>query len=411
MTIGYVAQVFPHLTMTFVYREVLALRAHGLDVRTFSTWRPKLDELSEEAKPLVEDTFYVFPLDWPRFLLSHARYLLTRPRRYLGTLWFCLTREHKTLKNRLRTFYHFCEAVPVAREVERRNIEHLHVHFALNAATIALVVSRLTDTTFSFTAHANDIFVNPILLPEKIEAARFIIAISDYNTRFLHDIVPSQETLDKIHLVRYGVDVQKFSPPDCRPDNDPPIVLAVGRLVEKKGFPYLIKACRILADQGCDFRCLIVGGGPQEASLSRMIEANDLSDYVSLEGVIFQESIRDYFERADIFVLPCVVASDQDMDGLPNTLIEAMAMEIPTISTTLSGIPELIEDGKTGLLVPPQDEVALAESIATLIEDKGLRSVLGKSGRAKVVEEFEVEKNAYRLLNVFKSYIEDRALP
>jgi colanic acid/amylovoran biosynthesis glycosyltransferase len=412
MTIGYVAQVFPHLTMTFVYREVLALRAAGLDIQTFSTWKPKLSELSGEAKDLVKGTFYIFPLnDWLRFLLNHVWYLLTRPRRYLGALWFCLTREHKTLQNRLRTFYHFFEAVHLAKEVERRNIKHLHVHFALNATTMALVVSRLTDITFSFTAHANDIFANPILLPEKIRASRFIIAISKYNIRFLHNRVPAQETIRKTHLVHCGIDVQKFSPLSHRPHNDRPIILAVGRLIEKKGYPYLIKACRILADQGYNFRCLIAGGGPQESLLKQMIAEHDLSDYVSLLGAVFQEHLRDYLGKADVFALPCVVGSDGDMDGIPNTLMEAMAMEIPTVSTTISGIPELIEDRKTGLLVPPQDEVSLAKAIATLLEDRELRSTLGKAGRAKVVEEFEIEKNANLLLGIFKSYLEDGSHP
>lgn len=169
----------------------------------------------------------------------------------------------------------------------------------------------------------------------------------------------------------------------------------------------MVKACKTLVNQGYDFRCLIVGGGPQEPLLRRMIEENDLASYVSLKGVVFQEDLGGYLEQADIFALPCVVASNQDMDGIPNTLMEAMAMEIPTISTTVSGIPELIEDGKTGLLVSPRDEVALADAIVTLIEGKELGSALGKAGRAKVVEEFEIEKNAHSLLTIFKSYVED----
>jgi glycosyltransferase involved in cell wall biosynthesis len=406
MSIGYVAQVFPHLTMTFVYREVRALRAAGLPIKTFSVWKPVLNELHDEAKDLVNDTFYVFPLDWPRFLWSHIWYLISRPGRYLGTLWFCLTREHKMFKNRVRTFYHFCQAVYMATEVERRNIKHLHVHFALNATTIALIISRLSNVTFSFTAHANDIFVNPILLPEKIKEAQFIIGISEYNKRFLHDVVPGQETLDKIHLVRYGVDVQHFAPPERCPGNNLPTILAIARLVEKKGYPFLIKACKILVDQGYDFQCLIVGGGPQEGLLKEMIEANGLTKYISLVGIVFQEHLRDYFNQADMFVLPCIVAGDQDRDGIPNTLIEAMAMEIPVVSTYVSGIPELIEDNKSGLLVSPQDEISLAKAIATLLEDKELRERMGKAGRTKVIEEFEIEKNTCRLSDIFRTHVE-----
>jgi len=404
MTIGYLAQMFPSLSMTFVYREVQALRAAGIHIETFSTWKPNPNELSSEAKDLVKNTFYIFPLNWLHFLLTHLGYLLTRPVRYLGTLLFCLTREHKSVKNRLRTLSHFCQAIYLAKEVERKNVNHLHVHFALNATTLALVVSRLTDVTFSFTAHANDIFVNPILLPEKINEARFIVCISEYNIRFLHNIVPCRETLNKTHLIHCGIDVDHFSPKkqSC---NEQPIILAVGRLVEKKGFPYLIRACKILVDQGYNFQCLIMGGGPQKAQLKKMVEENDLSNHVHLTGVVFQEHLKDYLNKADISVLPCIVASDQDMDGIPNTLMEAMAMEIPSISTNLSGIPELIEDMQTGLLVPPQDEGTLAKAIAMLLDDKELRIVLGRAGRAKVVEEFEIKKNANQLLNVFNKYL------
>ena len=405
MTIGYLAQVYPSLTMTFVYREVLAFRNAGFDVQTFATWPPDLNELSEEAKGLVEETFYIFPLSWGAFLLDHCRYLLTRPRRYLGTLFFCLTRKHKTFKNRLRTFFHFCQAVKLASEVERRKIQHLHAHFALNATTIAMVVSRLLGTTFSFTAHANDIFVNPILLPQKIQEALFIVVISEYNKQFLQNIVSTEETRKKIHLVHCGIDVQHFSPPDIQPDVDKPIIFSVGRLIEKKGFLYLIKACRILADQGYQFKCLIAGGGPQETLLKQMVEECELGDYVELMGVIFQEDLKAYLGKPGVFVLPCVIAQDQDMDGIPNSLMEAMAMEMPAISTTVSGIPELIVNEKTGLLVPPRDEVALAKAIATLLENQELRITLGKSGRQKVIEEFEIKENVNNLLNIFEMYL------
>lgn len=406
MTIGYLAQVFPSLTMTFVYREVMALRAAGLAVHTFSTWKPKPGELSDEAKGLVNNTFYIFPLNIFQFLVSHFRYLLTRPWRYLNTLGFCVLRPRGSFKNRLRTFLHFCQAVHLAREVERQNITHLHAHFALNATTLALVVFRLTGITFSFTAHANDIFVNPILLPEKIKAARFIVAISEYNIEFLQKIVPGQATADKIHLVHCGIDVQHFSPPDSRQQNVKPVIFSVGRLIEKKGYPYLIKACRILVDQGYNFQCFIAGGGPQETLLKKMIEEEGLSDYVHLTGIIFQEQLKDYLNKTDVFVLPCVVGSDQDMDGIPNSLMEAMAVEVPVISTDISGIPELIQNEKTGLQVPSEDAGSLAEAIASLFNNKELRMTLSQAGRAKVVDEFEIQKNAHSLLNIFRTYLD-----
>ncbi len=406
MKIGYLAQKYPQLTLTFVYREIVALRAAGLNIETFSIWKPRLEDLSAEAQPLRAETFYVFPLDWYGFIVSHLRHLFLRPDRYLGTLIFCLMRPHRLWRNRLRTLLHFCQAVYLAREVERRGIAHMHVHFALNAATLALVIQRLTGITYSFTAHANDLFVNPILLPEKIEEARFIIAISEYNRRFMYDLVPTPATAAKIHLVRYGVDVERFAPMARRPQTSPPLILAVARLVEKKGFSFLVKACRILAEQGRDFRCLIIGSGPQEALLRKLIATNQLSDKVELVGRVFQERLKDYLNQATVFVLPCIVAADGDRDGIPNTLIEAMAMEIPVVSTAVSGIPELTQHGQTGLVVAPQDEVALATALAQLLDDEALRARLATAGRATVVAEYEAEKNAAALLGIFRACLE-----
>jgi glycosyltransferase involved in cell wall biosynthesis len=287
----------------------------------------------------------------------------------------------------------------------------LHVHFALNATTIAMIIGRLSNISFSFTAHANDIFANPILLPEKIKAAKFIIAISQYNIDFLCRLVPSPEIRKKSHLVHCGIDVQHFAPVQKPDNNETPLILAVGRLVEKKGYPYLIKACNLLVQRGYRFRCLIIGGGPEQVTLQNMIDVHQLGDYVSLLGVVFQEDLKDRMAQADICVLPCVIAHDDDMDGIPNTLMEAMAMEIPVISTNISGIPELIDDHQSGLLVPAQDEQALAEAIATLFDQPELADRLGKAGREKVVAEFEIEKNARQVLSIFKQYLSNIRLP
>lgn len=404
-TIAYITQLFPSLSMTFVYREVEALREKGCQIVTFSIWKPKRDQLSAEAQHLMDSTTYVFPLNWPRFLITHLRYMITRPLRYWGTLLFLLTRPGESWKNRIRTFYHFCEAVYLAPEVQRRGVEHIHSHFALNSATVAMVLARLLNIPFSFTAHANDIFCNPILLKQKIQAAQFIIAISEYNRKHLYSILPCPDTARKIHVVRYGVDVHRFSPPDPPAQNGRPVLLSVCRLVEKKGLPYLVKACKHLVDAGYEFRCLIVGGGPQESLLRQMIRSSGLESYVSLEGVVFQEHLKDYLKQADVFVLPCIVASDGDRDGIPNTLIEAMAMGIPVVSTRVSGIPELIEHEHTGLLVAEKDEQALAEALGRLLNDEPLRLRLGQAGRQRVEQEHTLDRNVEKLLAIFERYL------
>jgi len=404
-TIAYIAQLFPSLSMTFVYREVEALREKGCVIVTFSIWKPKRDQLSTEAQHLVDSTSYVFPLNWSRFFIAHLRHMITRPLRYWDTLLFLLTRPGESWRNRIRTFYHFCEAVYLAPGVQRRGVEHIHSHFALNSATVAMVLARLLNIPFSFTAHANDIFCNPILLKQKIQAAQFIIAISEYNRKHLYSILPCPDTARKIHVVRYGVDVDRFSPPDLPARNGRPIILSVCRLVEKKGLPYLVRACKHLVDAGYEFRCLVVGGGPQEPLLRQMIRNSGLESYVSLEGVVFQEHLRDYLKQADVFVLPCIVASNGDRDGVPNTLIEAMAMGLPAVSTRVSGIPELIEHEHTGLLVAEKDEQALAAALGRLLDNEPLRLRLGQAGRQRVEQEYTLDKNTEKLLRIFKRYL------
>ena len=399
--IAYLTQIYPSLTT--VYREVLALRAKGLAVKTLATWRPKLKTISEEARGLTDETFYIFPIRWRGFLQAHAGYLLTKPIAYMATLIFVLTRPAQSLSKRKRTLLHFAEAVYLAAEVERQNIGHIHVHFALNAATLALVVERLTGVPFSFTAHANDIFADQVILKEKIKAARFIVAISEYNKRFLVEYAGNPQVAEKIHVIHSGIPITDFSP-DAHParmSTAPPLILSVGRLVEKKGFPFLIRACKRLRDRGYRARCVIVGSGPGEEALRRMIHDLDMEDWIALPGWLDQTQVRAYLEEATIFALPCIVAANGDQDGIPAVLMEAMAMARPCVSTAISGIPELIADGHTGLLVPEKDAMALADALSRLLDDAALARRLGQAGREKVCDEFNLDSITTQLLHLF----------
>jgi len=401
--IAYVTQSFPSLTTTFIYREVSALRDIGLDISTLAIWKPDANKLSEEAKGLVDSTVYVFPISWLPFLATHIYFLFTRPLRYFSTLLFVLTRRGETRRNRLRTFFHFCEAIFLAGEVERRGIRHIHAHFAINAATIALVLSRLLDISFSFTVH-NIFFTDRILLKDKVRKARFIVAISEFSKQFLANLVP-EENPGKIHVVHCGLSPGDFAPSNSTPANDVPVLLFVAQLAERKGAPILVEACRILAERGVAFRCVIVGDGPQRVLVEQMVEQYGLRGVIELKGTVFQEHLKEYLNRANVFVLPCVTLDNGDMDGIPVALMEAMAMEIPTVSTYVSGIPELIEDGHSGLLVNEKDETALANALQQLLEDEELCTRLGKGGREKVIQEFNSHKNAVQLAILFERYL------
>lgn len=410
LSIAYVMQTFPGLTMTFIYREVLALRRRGLDVTTCSIWRPNRDRLSPESRSLMDSTYYVFPISWSRFLWAHLYFLVTRPVRYVSAAWFVMTRRGESWKNRVRTAGHFGEAVYMAKEIERLEIDHVHAHFAINAATIALIVARLLDISFSFTAH-NIFFTDRVILKEKIREALFIAAISEYSRQFLLRMVPDQSVASKIHIVHCGVSTARFLPPDPRPVNDIPLILFVSQLAERKGTPYLVEACRLLAERGVTFECVIVGDGAERAIVEQRVEQVGLQHAVTLTGAIFQEQLKTYLDRADIFVLPCIQARDGDMDGVPVVLMEAMAKEIATVSTRVSGIPELIQDGESGLLVQEKDAVALADALQRLIADAHLRAKLGQNGRRKVLREFDVDENAALLSTLFEKYLQVDRVP
>jgi len=404
--IAYVTQIFPFLTETFVYREVLGLRRRGLRVDTFAVRRPDPRTLSRESRALVDETVYVFPVSWARFVANHLHYLFSRPLRYLGTLLLLLTRRGESPRNRVLTLFHFCMGVHLARTMQRREISHVHAHFAINAATIALTVSRLLDVSFSFTAH-NLIFTNRLVLKEKMREARFVVAISEFTRRFLIDLHPDEDVAAKIHVVHCGLPVGGFSPPSGGTVNEIPVIMFVAQLAERKGVPVLVEACKLLVERGERFRCLIVGDGPVREPVERLIAQQGLEEIVEMRGAILQEQLIEHLGRAEVFVLPCVRARDGDMDGIPVSLMESMAMGIATVSTRISGIPELIEDGRSGLLVEPGDAAGLADALQRLIADPELRRRLGEQGRCRVETDFGIDRTAAEIARLFERYAAD----
>jgi len=396
--IAYISQDFPSLTTTFVYREVMGLKRHGVPVSTFSIWRTERDRLPPETRVLADETFNLFPVAWPHLLGQHARYAAKHPIRYLQMGTFLLSRRHEPITNITKAW----ASAYVANEMTRRGVRHIHAHFASSPTSVALVAARLTGTSFSFTAHAVDIFAHRIMLVEKLREARFIIAISEYNKRVLSELAP--EAAHKIHVVHCGVDPQAFSPAGSQADSGVPLILAVGQMREKKGFPYLVEACRLLVERNIKFGCVIIGGGEGLNALQRQVHEAGLNGCVVLTGPLFQSEVRAHLRRADLFVLPCVVAPDGDQDGIPVALMEAMAMEIPVVSTTVSGIPELIADEQEGLLVPARDPKALADALVRLLVDPDLRRSLGQNGRHKIQAEFDLDNNVEQLVHIFDRY-------
>ena len=307
--------------------------------------------------------------------------------------------------NRRRTIGHFGGGVYLAYRHREREIQHIHAHFSVNAATLGLVIARLLNISYSFTVH-NNIFTDRLILREKLRAAKFIISISEYSRRFLIDYAPELDDLaDKISIVHCGIEPDQFVPEREISTNELPHIVSLSSLAERKGMPMLVEACRILRDRGVQFKCTIAGDGPQRVLLEQLVGDYELENHVHLAGRYFQEDIRDYLNNASIFALACVTAENGDVDGVPVALMEAMAMKVPTISTTVSGIPELIDHEISGLLVPEQSPEELADAIERLLDDPIFAENLADAAREKVSAEFNLDNSARQLITLFDRQI------
>jgi glycosyltransferase involved in cell wall biosynthesis len=288
------------------------------------------------------------------------------------------------------------KSIYLARELERRGVTHVHAHFATHPAMAAFLIHRLTGIEYSFTAHAHDIYVHRAMLREKAAEARFVATISDHNRRLLAEYAP----LEKIEVVHCGIDLDRY-PVRATPPS-PFEIVSVASLQPYKGIECLIRACahlRTLTD--APFRCRVAGGGELERPLRRLITELGLGDCVELLGPQTEEVVAALLQQAHCFALPSTVEPNGKMDGLPVALMEALAVGLPVVASDLSGIPELIEDGVSGLLVPPADPDALAAALAAVQAEPERAAELGRAGRARVEAGFTSERSAAQLAVLF----------
>jgi len=276
-------------------------------------------------------------------------------------------------------------------------------YFADAAASFAMLASKLLSVPYSITAHAYDVFTPQTNFEEKFIEASFIITCTKFNKQFIQEKYPHFDT-DKIHVVYHGIDLDKFKPSD-RKSKDTAVILSVGRLVPKKGMIVLVEACRILKEQGVPFKCLIIGDGPERPRLEMKIKLDNLVDEVELVGSVMPGQMKDFYEEATLFALPCIVEENGNRDGIPNVIAEAMAMELPVVSTFVSAIPELVENDKTGLLVEQADAKALATAIKEIIEDPVKARAMGQKGRKRVAEIFDARENLVDLKQLYDNLV------
>jgi glycosyltransferase involved in cell wall biosynthesis len=432
-SVAYVLKGFPILSETFISSEVHRVENAGIRLRIFVV-KPR-DE--REHHPVIDRVLarpdYLPPtspiseksrLWWlltntPQFAPSILGLLRRKPRGFLKAAQFALTESVLTRRSfwswpKISYIRDLLLAMALADRVLRTpDIRHLHAHFAHDTTTITWLASMITGLKFSFTAHAKDIYAERLnlrgLLQRKVSAASFVVTCTETNQRYLRRIA----TTTPIHLVYHGLndDFSRFSqrPVSSRPANGRLRLLAVGRLVAKKGFDVFVEACGILDQQDVAFEAAIVGEDDDVGDnfsvgedLRRRIARLGLGDRVHLLGQIGQAELYQHYRDASLFCLPCRVLDNGDRDGIPNVLLEAMSCGVPVLSTPVSGIPELIENGTNGLLVPEDDPGALARALVTLHRDRDLAAELSRAGRATVSERFDGNRLARQLAQLFE---------
>ena len=384
---AYLFERFPSFGQTFCYREVAELDHQDITPPIFSIRNPT-DEPPQDWDTRVVERVHYLPNE--KELLEEVRHAAKKGE--IGADIVATLDEWGRRTDFLRLY----QAVYVGLRLQKMGINHLHAHFAGMAARTAFWINKFFSITFSFTAHANDIF-SPrqfeIGLDKLVDSARAIVTETDYAARFLCEQFP--HCADRVHRIYNGLDVAEFGRADF--SSTPPLMIAVGRLIPKKGFSDLIRACALLAERGKSFRCEIIGEGPLGEELRRQIDDMHLQNNVELIGAKPQTQLRGRLAAANVFVLPSVMDPDGGMDNLPTVIMEAMATGLPVVSTNIGGIPEMIIDNETGFLVEPGDTAAMADAIETVINDSSSAARLGQSGYERAGALFSIEKNVREL--------------
>lgn len=399
-TLGLLVKVFPKLSETFILEEVLGLERLGVPLQLYTLGAPT-DAVQHPAVQRVRASVTEVPArPWPGLaaaLRAHLAAACAQPLRYLRTLGSAARRGRAGWRDLQRALW-------LQQRLRDDGVVHLHTHFMSQPADLAALVSMLGGLPFSLSGHAKDIYLGDSAdLRRKMQAARFTVTCTDFNCRTLRSIAPGAA----VHRMYHGIDGAAFHPSLRQPPSLVPLVLSVGRLRAKKGLDTLVQACALLLQRGVPFRCEIVGYGEEQPRLQAQIDQLGLADQVSLAGKLTREHVIARYARAAVYVQPSRVTADGDRDGIPNVLLEAMAMALPVVATRVSGIPELVEHQRNGLLTEPDDPAALADAIALLIDQPALGARLGQAARRTVTTHFDNDRNLQLVLQLLDRHHAD----
>ena len=396
--VAYVMSRFPKLTETFILYDVLAVEASGQPVELYPLLRQTESVSHPEAIELARRANYE-PFLSRAIVASQLHALRERPRAYLGALAALVRGTFGSANYLVGGLAIFPKVVHMALRMEAQGVRHVHCHFANHPAAAGFVIHRLTGIPYSFVAHGSDLHLDRHMLDRKVAEAAFVVAISRDN---LEEIVAEcgEWARERVEVIHSGVDTERFRPRPTPADPTRPFtVLCVGTLHEVKGQAVLVDACRQLRDAGVEVRVRIVGEGEDEAMLSDRIAAAGLGSTVTLDGRLNRAQVIEALGEADLLVAPSVIASNGKREGIPVVLMEAMSCGLPVVASRLSGIPELVDDEVSGVLVPPGDAASLAAAIRRLVEDADLRARMGTAARARIERDFDLTTNAGAILD------------
>jgi glycosyltransferase involved in cell wall biosynthesis len=403
LRVAYIMSRFPKLTETFILREIVAMERLGVRIDLYPLLRERQPLVQPAAEPYVRRAHYL-PFLSVDILRSQAWYLRDRGRRrrYARALLDVIVGTWRSPNFLVGGLGIFPKVAHAARAMAADRVDHVHCHFANHPALAGFIVQRLVGIPYSFTAHGSDLHVDRTMLESKVREAAFAVAISEDNRRVIVAAC-GPDLADRVAVIHCGVEPAVYAPDPDQHESDPGIglrIIAIGTLHEVKGQAHLIEACRLLRERGVVVSCRIVGDGPDRPALSRQIAEAGLEESVILLGSLTESEVIDALHAADVMVAPSVPTQRGKREGIPVVLMEGMAAGLPVVASRLSGIPELVEDGVSGVLVPPGDAASLATALAALAADQGQRQRMGAAGRATVIRDFDVRANAERLIGL-----------
>lgn len=405
MRISYFTSSYPRATDTFIQREVLGLRAGAIEVFTSALRQP---EGANNVSPLIlnerKNTTYFLPVNPLKLLQINIKKLIEAPGSYFKTLELAIRTRRPGIKGTIFQLFYFQEALLLADHLLKNKITHLHNHFGDSSGMVAMLASQLSGVGYSMTFHGPHIFFEPTLLAlkEKVQHAKFIICISNYCKSQVM-LFSDAKDWHKLHIVHCGIDLHSYvwsKEAEQKTSETPVKLLYVGRLAAEKGVPVLLQSLIALKKEGYKFHLTLLGDGPERALLESEVKGHGLESMVHFGGFASQDTVRKTLQGSDVFILPSFA------EGVPVSLMEAMACGVPVIGTNVGGVTELIEHNVSGLVVAPSDSEALKNAISSYLESPELRQKVKVAARKVVDEHFNLEIEVVKLQQLIEKYQE-----